>query len=142
VSTAVPDGLDLAALAQRIVAVDGVVGVVLGGSRARGEHTPESDVDLGIYYHGDLDIAGLAAIAREVAGPDATITERGEWGRGSTAVAGWSSTASTWTGSTATSTASGTRRRKPTAAHTTGTPRPATRSAYRTSPTSASWPWP
>ncbi len=38
---AVPDGLDLAALAQRLTSVEGVVGVVLGGSRARGEHTPD-----------------------------------------------------------------------------------------------------
>jgi predicted nucleotidyltransferase len=77
---AAPDGLDLRALAQRLTLVDGVVGVVLGGSRARGDHTPDSDVDLGIYYRGDLDIAGLSAIARDVAGPDAEVTERGGWG--------------------------------------------------------------
>jgi hypothetical protein len=77
---AVPDGLDLDALAERLTSVDGVVGVVLGGSRARGEHVPESDVDLGIYYRDDLDIAALGALAREVAGPDAQVTKRGEWG--------------------------------------------------------------
>ena len=77
---AVPDGLDLDALAERLNSVDGVVGVVLGGSRARGEHVPESDVDLGIYYRDDLDIAALGALAREVAGPDAQVTKRGEWG--------------------------------------------------------------
>jgi hypothetical protein len=77
---AVPDGLDLPALADRIANVGGIVGAVLGGSRARGDHTPESDVDLGLYYRGDLDIAALAAIARDVAGPDAAITNRGEWG--------------------------------------------------------------
>ena len=77
---AVPDGLDLDALAERLTSVDGVVGVVLGGSRARGEHMPESDVDLGIYYRDDLDIAALGALAREVAGPDADVTKRGEWG--------------------------------------------------------------
>jgi predicted nucleotidyltransferase len=75
-----PDGLDLRALADRLTTVEGVVGVVLGGSRARGDHTPDSDVDLGIYYHGDLDIAGLGALARDVAGPDAEVTERGGWG--------------------------------------------------------------
>ena len=77
---AVPDGLDLQSLADRLTTVEGVVGVVLGGSRARGDHTPDSDVDLGIYYDGDLDIAALAAIARNVAGRDAEITERGDWG--------------------------------------------------------------
>jgi predicted nucleotidyltransferase len=76
----VPDGLDLPSLADRLVTVEGVVGVVLGGSRARGDHTADSDVDLGIYYRGDVDIAGLGAIARDVAGPDAEVTERGEWG--------------------------------------------------------------
>lgn len=77
---AVPDGLDLPSLAGRLVTVEGVVGVVLGGSRARGDHTADSDVDLGIYYRGDLNIAGLGAIARDVAGPDAEVTKRGEWG--------------------------------------------------------------
>ena len=77
---AVPDGLDLPSLADRLVTVEGVVGVVLGGSRARGDHTADSDVDLGIYYRGDLNIAGLGAIARDVAGPDAEVTKRGEWG--------------------------------------------------------------
>jgi predicted nucleotidyltransferase len=71
---------DLDGLARRLTSVDGVVGVVLGGSRARGEHTPESDVDLGLYYRGDVDTAALGAIAREVAGPEAEVTERGEWG--------------------------------------------------------------
>ena len=36
-------------LADRVVEVSGVVGVVLGDSRARGEHTEDSDVDLGLY---------------------------------------------------------------------------------------------
>jgi predicted nucleotidyltransferase len=77
---AAPDGLDLQSLADRLTTVEGVVGVVLGGSRARGDHTPDSDVDLGIYYRGDLDVAGLGAIARDLAGPEAEVTERGDWG--------------------------------------------------------------
>lgn len=32
-------------VAARLVGIAGVVGVTLGGSRARGEHTPDSDVD-------------------------------------------------------------------------------------------------
>jgi predicted nucleotidyltransferase len=77
---AAPDGLDLQSLADRLTTVEGVVGVVRGGSRARGDHTPDSDVDLGIYYRGDLEIASLGAIARDVAGADAEVTERGGWG--------------------------------------------------------------
>jgi hypothetical protein len=49
-------------------------------SRARGTHTPESDYDLGVYYRGRLDTGRLAALAREVAGPAARVTEPGEWG--------------------------------------------------------------
>lgn len=74
------DDLALPALARRLVQVPGIVGVMLGGSRARGEHTPESDVDLGLYYEPDLDVAALAAVARDVAGPDASVTRRGAWG--------------------------------------------------------------
>jgi predicted nucleotidyltransferase len=77
---AVPDGLDLTALAQRLTMIDGVVGVALGGSRARGDHTTDSDVDLGLYYQGDLDTGALQDLARDVAGPDAEVTERGGWG--------------------------------------------------------------
>lgn len=67
-------------LARRLTAVDGVVGVVLGGSRARGTHTAASDVDLGIYYRPPLDVSELGALAQDVAGPDAAVTETGEWG--------------------------------------------------------------
>jgi len=67
-------------LAARLTAVDGIVGVLLGGSRARGDHTPESDVDLGLYYRPPLHVAALAELARKVAGPAAAVTEPGEWG--------------------------------------------------------------
>ena len=49
---------DLAAIAGRLVGVGGVVGVLLGGSRARGTHHPDSDVDLGVYYRPPLDVGG------------------------------------------------------------------------------------
>jgi len=67
-------------LSQRLVAIPGVVGMMLGGSRARGDHAADSDVDLGLYYRPPLDIAGLGKLAREVAGPQAKVTERGAWG--------------------------------------------------------------
>jgi Nucleotidyltransferase domain len=71
---------DLEVLAGRLVGVGGVVGVLLGGSRARGAHHPDSDVDLGVYYRPPLDVDGLAALARELAGPDAAVTRPGDWG--------------------------------------------------------------
>jgi predicted nucleotidyltransferase len=63
-------------MAGRLAEVPGVVGVLLGGSRARGEHRPESDWDLGVYYRGDLDLAALRALA----GPDAEVAGPGGWG--------------------------------------------------------------
>ena len=67
-------------VAERLVDVPGVVGVVLGGSRARREHRPESDVDLGLYYRGGLDVAALGALAQEVQGATVEVTELGAWG--------------------------------------------------------------
>ncbi len=70
----------LRALAARLVRVPGLVAVTLGGSRARGVHAPGSDVDLGLYYRPPLDLDRLGALARDVAGPDASVTGPGEWG--------------------------------------------------------------
>ena len=70
----------LADLATRMAEVPGVIGVVLGGSRARGEHSEDSDVDLGLYYRPPLDVAALGALAREVAGLGAEVTQPGAWG--------------------------------------------------------------
>jgi predicted nucleotidyltransferase len=67
-------------VAARLVALEGVHGVSLGGSRARGDHQDGSDWDLGLYYENPLDVDGLAALARELAGPDARVTAVGEWG--------------------------------------------------------------
>ncbi len=74
------DDADLHRLADRLVAVPGVVGVVLGGSRGRGEGTLSSDTDLGLYYRGAIDVAALGALARDVAGPEASVTQHGGWG--------------------------------------------------------------
>ncbi|KAE8762224.1 nucleotidyltransferase domain-containing protein [Georgenia thermotolerans] len=71
----------LEGLAQRLAGVEGVVGAVLGGSRARDEHHPGADVELALYYRPPLDIAALGTIAREVDRPTATVTAPGEWGR-------------------------------------------------------------
>ncbi|MEU8213558.1 nucleotidyltransferase domain-containing protein [Micromonospora sp. NPDC049044] len=68
-------------LPDRLCAVAGVVAVALGGSRARGEHRPDSDWDLGVYYQGELDVPGLRALAATVADdPDVVLTAPGGWG--------------------------------------------------------------
>jgi predicted nucleotidyltransferase len=68
----------------RLAAVDGVAAVVLGGSRARGQADPHSDVDLGLYYDPGrpLAIAELRALAAEVDDRhlDDAVTEIGGWG--------------------------------------------------------------
>jgi predicted nucleotidyltransferase len=64
--------------------VEGVKAIVLGGSRARGTHTPTSDVDLGIYYHTDapLDVNALGKVATQLDDEHRAdvITGIGGWG--------------------------------------------------------------
>ncbi len=72
------------AIAECLAAEPGVVAVVLGGSRARGTATPESDVDLGLYYDAACPPSRerLNALAREIDDhrPDGAVTAFGEWG--------------------------------------------------------------
>ncbi|MER5458994.1 nucleotidyltransferase domain-containing protein [Micromonospora sp. NPDC002389] len=70
----------LSALSRRLREVDGVVAVALGGSRARGTHRPDSDIDLGLYYRDGLDIDALGALAAELADRPVEVTEPGGWG--------------------------------------------------------------
>ena len=70
----------LAEVAALVATVPGVVGVVLGGSRARGTHTFDSDTDLGVYYRRPLDLDRLGQVAKEVGGPTAQVTGPGGWG--------------------------------------------------------------
>ena len=75
-------------LAQRIAVrlgkVEGVVAVTLGGSWARGEAHPNSDVDLGIYYRPENlpPITDLRLLAQELDDrhPLDAVTDFGEWG--------------------------------------------------------------
>jgi predicted nucleotidyltransferase len=67
-------------MAGRLAGVGGVVGVTLGGSRARGTAGPNSDTDLGVYYRGELDVAGLRALATELCGHPVEVTGPGGWG--------------------------------------------------------------
>ena len=77
---------ELRALADQLVEVPGIVAVMLGGSRARGEEHPDSDVDLGLYYRPPLDtdalrgLAQSAASLRGVGGQRPELTEPGGWG--------------------------------------------------------------
>ena len=77
---------DLRSLADRLVEVPGVVAVMLGGSRARGDEHPDSDVDLGLYYRPPLDTEALRRLAqavastRSVGGHVPDLTEPGGWG--------------------------------------------------------------
>jgi Nucleotidyltransferase domain len=72
------------AIVDRIKRIDGVSAVVLGGSRARGTHTPTSDVDLSIYYHPDspLDVNALDQVATEFDDSHRAglVTPLGGWG--------------------------------------------------------------
>ncbi|MGQ5263351.1 nucleotidyltransferase domain-containing protein [Micromonospora sp. ZYX-F-536] len=67
-------------IANRLVSIGGVVGVCLGGSRARGTHSPDSDYDLGLYYRPPLDTAALRLLAAELTGRAVEVTEPGGWG--------------------------------------------------------------
>ncbi|MBB6171589.1 putative nucleotidyltransferase [Nocardiopsis mwathae] len=55
----------------------GVHAVTLGGSRATGTHTPDSDFDFAIYYRGEFDPDHLRAL-----GWDGQVFDIGEWGGG------------------------------------------------------------
>ncbi|WP_199538968.1 nucleotidyltransferase family protein [Desertihabitans brevis] len=83
--TPVPTEQELVELADRLVQVPGVEAVALGGSRARGEAHPDSDVDLGLYYRSSIDTGALRALAGEVATTrpgtgSLEVTEPGGWG--------------------------------------------------------------
>ncbi|MEU6328956.1 DUF4037 domain-containing protein [Streptomyces sp. NPDC047049] len=67
-------------IATKVAQVPGVVGVMLGGSRARGTHRPDSDWDLGVYYRGAPDLAALQALAAEVTGGPVEVYGPGAWG--------------------------------------------------------------
>jgi len=70
----------LQALADRLCQVSGVLGVALGGSRARGTASAESDYDLGVYYRRPLDVAGVQRVAEEFAGVPTQVSAPGAWG--------------------------------------------------------------
>jgi predicted nucleotidyltransferase len=70
---------------DRLQSVHGISAITLGGSRARGNHNPKSDVDLGIYYKPEnpLDLIALNHLASELDDNHRAnlITPIGEWGK-------------------------------------------------------------
>jgi predicted nucleotidyltransferase len=67
--------------ARLLVGVRGVVGVMLGGSQARGTAGPSSDIDLGVYYRDPLDVEALQVLAEQVTGRPTDVARPGGWGR-------------------------------------------------------------
>lgn len=71
-------------VAKELKEVQGIVGVVLGGSRARGTHRLDSDVDIGIYYDGvngiDLEKLNIAAFSLDDEHRQDIIVPPGDWG--------------------------------------------------------------
>ncbi|MEU2022180.1 nucleotidyltransferase domain-containing protein [Streptomyces sp. NPDC016469] len=70
----------IAEMAARLTRVPGIRAVLLGGSRARGAHRPDSDWDLGVYYRGTPDTAALSALATAFQGSPVEVTVPGGWG--------------------------------------------------------------
>src|SRR2546422_127685 len=79
------NALDLAqGIADRLVKITGIIAVALGGSFARGEAHPDSDIDLALYYDPQQlpSVKQLNLLAAELDDSHATnlITKFGEWG--------------------------------------------------------------
>ncbi|MGC4120036.1 MAG: nucleotidyltransferase domain-containing protein [Myxococcales bacterium] len=73
----------VASLAEQLGALEGVCAVVLGGSHARGQARPGSDIDLGILYSEarPLSIQQVRALAQvRNDAPDPVVTDFYEWG--------------------------------------------------------------
>lgn len=68
-------------IAEQLATVPGIRAVALGGSRARGTHHPDSDVDLGLSYDaGFLDLPALREAASMIAGARVDVAGPGGWG--------------------------------------------------------------
>jgi predicted nucleotidyltransferase len=75
---------NLSTIIDALSQVGGIEAIVLGGSRARGTHTPGSDFDLGLYYHSarPLNIKQLNQVAAELDDSHRRdlVTDPGGWG--------------------------------------------------------------
>ena len=53
-------------MTEKLSSLPYIEGIVLGGSRARGTHTEDSDIDIGIYNNKEsLDLTAISQIATE-----------------------------------------------------------------------------
>ncbi|MET4098029.1 hypothetical protein ABIB37_000266 [Agrococcus sp. UYP10] len=74
------DDATLFAMASDLARIDGVAGVVLGGSRVRGLARPDSDVDVGVYLSGAVDEVAIAELADAWSDAPTDWTPSGAWG--------------------------------------------------------------
>ena len=52
---------------EKLSSLPCIEGIVLGGSRARGTHTEDSDIDIGIYYNSEsFDLTAINQLAKEL----------------------------------------------------------------------------
>ena len=68
---------------EKLSSLSYIEGIVLGGSRARGTHTEDSDVDIGIYYQSEsFDLDAINQLATELDDEHRSnlITPPGAWG--------------------------------------------------------------
>jgi predicted nucleotidyltransferase len=72
----------LESVIDRFKNVQGIDAVVLGGSRATGTFTDDSDIDLGIYYNRNFNLAYFKRVSAELDDlhRNDCITDIGEWG--------------------------------------------------------------
>lgn len=71
-------------IVSTLAAVPGISAIVLGGSHARGRARPDSDIDIGLYYHeaDPFAISTIRDIARQLDDSgDPVVSGFGEWGR-------------------------------------------------------------
>lgn len=71
-------------ISRELEGIPGIIGIVLGGSRARDTHHEKSDIDIGIYYDENLgfDISEVSRIATKLDDEhrENLVTSLGEWG--------------------------------------------------------------
>lgn len=71
-------------ISNKLKDIPGIVGVVLGGSRARGTNHATSDIDIGIYYDESVEfnVEDVGKIATKLDGDhrENLVTSLGEWG--------------------------------------------------------------
>ena len=71
-------------ICRELEGIPGIAGIVLGGSRARGNNLPNADIDIGIYYDESegFDVKEISKIATKIDDEhrENLVTSLGEWG--------------------------------------------------------------